>query len=674
VNRLAHEPSLYLRQHADNPVDWYPWGPEALDRAAAEDIPLLVSIGYSSCHWCHVMAHESFEDPEIAAVLNDRFVCIKVDREERPDIDALYMNATLLLARQGGWPMTVFATPDGRPYFAGTYFPPVSRGSMPGFADVCTWMADVYRDRTDEVDAQATEIVAHIARGAERAAAGAPVRPDTIEASLAGMVSAFDTAQGGFGGAPKFPPSNVLEFLVSARVGQPARDMALVTLRRMADGGIRDHLSGGFHRYAVDDRWLVPHFEKMLYDNALLARAYIGAARADTDPRWREIAEQTLDYLVAEMELPGGGFAASQDADSPGGEGAFFVWTPSEISALMPEAEAHAVMLRFGITDAGNFEGRNILHAALPIPMVAAIIGSDPEPLIAAGLAAMRAARATRAAPARDDKLVVAWNGLAIAAFADAGTLFGRGDYVETAARAADRILDDLVIDGRLFRTLQNGTARHLGQLEDYADLAHGLLQLYAATFAPRWLTAARTLADDMVGRFADQNGGFFATGSDAPALLVRLRDVDDQPTPSGNSQAASVLCRLAGLTGRTDLLELAESAIAGVAGDIPRVPLSFGTALGVIDALSGPRREIAIVGAHGDPRTEALIAAARAGSGAGDVIAVGDPADSDRMADVPLLAARGLVDGAPAAYVCEHFSCQSPVQSPDELSRQLVG
>ncbi len=673
MNRLAHETSLYLRQHADNPVDWYPWGTEALDRAAAEDRPLLISIGYSSCHWCHVMAHESFEDPATAAVMNDHFVCIKIDREERPDLDAFYMQATLLLARQGGWPMTVFATPDGRPYFTGTYFPPVNRGSMPGFADVCRWMAEVYRDRGDDVEAQARELIAHIARIAERTATVPPIGTDTIELALAGMIQAFDTAQGGFGGAPKFPPSNVLQFLLESQCAPEARDMAEITLRRMADGGLRDQLCGGFHRYAVDDLWLVPHFEKMLYDNALLARAYVTAAR-DGDPRWREIAEQTLDYLLAEMELPGGGFAAAQDADSPGGEGAYFVWTPDEIQALVPPDQARAVMLRFGVTAAGNFEGRSILHAALPLPLVAERLGADPEPLIAAALPVLRDARRRRAAPARDDKLVAAWNGLAIAALADAAVVFARGDYLAAATRAADRILAELIVDGRLYRTLQDGVAANPGQLEDYADVAHGLLQLYAAGFDARWLSAATDLADAMCTLFADPDGGgFFATGSDVPSLHVRLRDLEDQPAPGGNGQAASVLVRLAGLTGNTDLLDRATAAVAQVADDIPRVPLSFGVTLGVIDALARPRREVAVVGAAADPRTADLVAAARAHLGPGDVLASGDPADPTTITAVPLLVDRPLVDGAPAAYVCERFACQAPVTDPETLVAALT-
>ena len=674
MNRLADEPSLYLRQHADNPVDWYPWGPEALARAAAENRPLLISIGYSSCHWCHVMAHESFEDPATAAVMNDHFVCIKIDREERPDLDAFYMQATVMLARQGGWPMTVFATPDGRPFFAGTYFPPTNRGSMPGFADVCRWMAEVYRDRGDDVEAQATDLVDHIARLSARAVATDQAPWEIVDVALAGMVGAFDHAQGGFGGAPKFPPSCVLQFLLESIPAPEAREIAEVTLRRMADGGIRDHLGGGFHRYAVDDRWLVPHFEKMLYDHALLARAYVTAARHGDAPRWREVAEQTLDWLLGEMALPGGGFAAAQDADSPGGEGAYFVWTPDEIAALLPPDQAQAAMLRFGITPEGNFEGRTVLHAALPLPMVAEVIGSDPEPLIDAAVPVLTAARSRRPAPARDDKLIAAWNGLAIAALADASVVFDRPDYLAAAERAAERILDALIVDGRLHRTLHDGVPANLGQLEDYADVILGLLRLYAARFDARWLTAATGLADDMCTLFGDADGaGFFATGADAPVLHVRLRDVDDQPTPGGTGQAAAVLIALTGITGRTDYLDAAGGALGQVAGDIGRVPLSFGTTLGAIVALGRRRREIAVVGASDDPRTAELVHTARAHLAPGDVLASGDPADGATVTAVPLLAGRPLVDGAPAAYVCEGFVCQAPVTTPGALTAALA-
>jgi len=677
MNRLAGETSLYLRQHADNPVDWYPWGPEAFARAAAEHRPLLISIGYSSCHWCHVMAHESFEDPAIAAVMNEHFVCIKVDREERPDVDALYMQATLALAHHGGWPMTIFATPDGRPFSAGTYFPPASRGSMPGFPDLCLWMASVYRDRGDDVQSQADELTAHLQTIALRSAAPGALSPAMLADAAAEFARTLDHAHGGFGGAPKFPPSTALEFLLSwDGTPQPdpsTREMALVTLRRMADGGIRDQIGGGFHRYSVDDHWLVPHFEKMLYDNALLARAYAMAADATDDPRWREIAEHTLDYLTREMQLEGGGFASAQDADSPGGEGAFFVWTPDEIRALLPPDQARAAILRFGVTDQGNFEGRSILFAALPLVMLERELGTDPAPLLANATATLYAARCQRPAPARDDKLIAAWNGLAIAAFADAGASFGRPDYLATAERAAEVILDQMIIDGRLYRTFQDGSARHLGQLEDYANLIHGLLQLYRATFSPRWLSTARALADRMIALFADAGGdGFFSSGSDAPRLLVRMRDLEDQPTPAGNSQAASVLVRLAGLTGRTDFIDLADRAIRVVRSDLARFPRGFGTALSVTHQLTACRREIAIVGGPEDPRTVALVQVARRLAGPAAVIACSDPANAAAPTAVPLLADRPLVGGAPAAYVCENFHCLAPVTTPQALADML--
>ena len=678
MNRLASETSLYLRQHAENPVDWYPWGPDALARAAAEDRPLLISIGYSSCHWCHVMAHESFEDPTIAAAMNDHFVCIKVDREERPDVDALYMQATLALARHGGWPMTVFATPDGRPFYAGTYFPPTHRGSLPGFGDLCLWMAGVYRERADDVESQANELTAHLQTIALRRAATDALSPALLVEAAAAFARSLDHAHGGFGGAPKFPPSTALEFLLTwdgAHQSTPTtRDMALLTLRRMADGGIRDQIGGGFHRYSVDDHWLVPHFEKMLYDNALLARAYVTAATATDDPRWREIAEHTLDYLSREMQLPGGGFASAQDADSPGGEGAFFVWTPEEIAALLPADQAGAVMRRFGVTGEGNFEGRSILFAALPIVMLERELGRDPVPLIAEASTTLYAARQQRPAPARDDKLIAAWNGLAIAAFADAGIAFDRPDYLAVAGRTAEVILDQMVVDGRLHRTLQGGIARHLGQLDDYANLIHGLLQLYTATFGCRWLIAAHTLADDMIGLFADPGGdGFFSSGSDAPELVVRMRDLEDQPTPAGNSQAASVLVRLAGLTGQTEFIDRADRAIRVVRDDLTRFPQGFGTALCATHRLTARRREIAIVGALDDPRTAELVRVARRVGGPATVIACGDPDDPDAIAAVPLLAGRPLVDGSPAAYVCENFACRMPVTSPAALHSALT-
>jgi uncharacterized protein len=678
VNRLATESSLYLRQHAENPVDWYPWGPEALARAAEEDRPILLSVGYSSCHWCHVMAHESFEDPDTAAVMNALFVNVKVDREERPDVDALYMQATLQLVGQGGWPMTVFLTPDGRPFYAGTYFPRTARGGLPAFADLCRGIAAAYRDRRDDVEEQAAEVARRISVAAERPPSEQPLEARVLEDAVVGLARVFDPVEGGFGGAPKFPPSLSLEFLLCRLRRRPddhhAREMVERTLGRMAAGGIHDQVGGGFHRYAVDGRWLVPHFEKMLYDNALLARDYAIAHRVTDNPDHARVAQDTLDYLVREMRVPGGGLAAAQDADSPGGEGAFFVWTPDEIAALLPEDQARAVTLRYGVSAEGNFEGRSILHVAASLDEVARRIGADPRPLLAAARETMYAARSARPAPARDDKVVASWNGLAIAAFADAGVILDRPDYVDVATATAAFALDALIVEGRLRRARSGAGAPHLGQLDDHADLCHGLLRLYAATFQPRWLAAARELAARMVELFADPDGGgFFYAGSDGEALVARTRDLEDHPSPAGNSQAAHVLLRLADLTGDPSLEERAVGALRLVHADMGRFPQAFGTALVALDHHLSDSREIAIVGPPEDPRTAALVRAARDGAGPHDALAVGAPDDAEAVAAAPLLADRGPVAGAPAAYVCRRFACEAPVTDPGELTALLA-
>jgi hypothetical protein len=678
VNRLAQESSLYLRQHADNPVDWQPWGDDAFARARAEDRPVLLSVGYSSCHWCHVMAHESFEDPETAAVMNELFVNVKVDREERPDVDALYMQATLALAGQGGWPMTVFLTPEGHPFYAGTYFPRTARGGLPAFADLCRAIAEAYRSRRADVEGHAAEVARRLEAASDRRPATDPLDRQTLEDAVVGLARAFDPVEGGFGGAPKFPPSLALEFLVRRLARRPddhhARQIVDLTLGKMAAGGIYDQVGGGFHRYSVDGQWLVPHFEKMLYDNALLARDYALAHRVTGSPDHARVAQETLDYLLREMRLPGGGFAAAQDADSPGGEGAFFVWTPQELEALLPEAQARAVALRYGVRPEGNFEGKTILRLAAPLDAVSRELGEDARPLLAAARRALYEARSRRPAPARDDKVIAAWNGLAIAAFADAGVILGRGDYIDAAAATAAFALDALVVDGRLRRAHMDGRAHQLGQLDDHADLCHGLLCLYGATFHPRWLAAARDLAARMVELFADPgNGGFFYSGADGEALVARTRDLEDHPTPAGNSQAAHVLLRLAGLTGDAALEERAIGALALVRGEMARFPQAFGTALMALDDHLAERREIAVVGAPDDPRTAELVRAARAGAAPADALAAGDPADAAAADAAPLLRDRPLVGDAPAAYVCEGFACQAPVTSPEELARTLA-
>ena len=674
MNRLANESSLYLRQHADNPVDWYPWGDEAFATARELDRPVLLSVGYSSCHWCHVMAHESFEDADIAAVMNELFVCVKVDREERPDVDALYMQATLGLTGSGGWPMTVFLTPDGAPFFAGTYFPPESRHGMPGFPDVLRHIDQAYRERRGDVEHTAGQLRERLGQAAQREPSTRDLDRRHIDDAVTGLAMAFDMANGGFGGAPKFPPHLALEFLLRIVWADPenhnARQMIETTLHRMADGGIHDQVGGGFHRYSVDAIWLVPHFEKMLYDNALLARVYALAHRVTGEERWREVAERTLDYLLREKQAPDGGFAAAQDADSPGGEGAFFLWSVEQLTEVLTRDEAQAIVLRYGMRPEGNFEGANILHVAAPMEMVAQRVGPDASLLVASALGKLYAARSARPAPARDDKVIASWNGLAIAAFADAGIHLARPDYVDVARRTARFVLDNLLVDGRLHRVWADGAPRHLGCLDDYADLIHGLLCLYEATFEAAWLAEARTLAGAMVELFADEAGaGFFYSGADGEALIARTRDVEDHPTPGGNSQAALALVRLAALTGDATLREMGVTAVRLVNEEMSRYPQAFGTALIALDLATAPdATEVAIVGDPGDGATKALIAAVRAHAGPHATLASGAPSDPEAVEAAPLLRDRPLVDGAPAVYVCRNFTCAAPISDVSQV------
>jgi uncharacterized protein len=677
VNRLARETSPYLRQHAGNPVDWYPWGEEALARAREEDRPVLLSVGYSACHWCHVMAHESFEDPEVAAVMNDLFVNVKVDREERPDVDALYMQATLALTGQGGWPMTVFLTPDGRPFYAGTYFPPSPRGGLPGFVELCQGVAHAYRHRRGDVEHAAGEVGRRLAAGARRSPSRELLTRRLVDDALVGLARQFDPAHGGFGDAPKFPPSLALEFLLRRVWARPddrhAREMAEITLRRMAAGGVYDQVGGGFHRYSVDAVWLVPHFEKMLYDNALLARVYTLAWRLTGEPLYRRVAEETLDYLLREVRGPDGGFCAAQDADTAEGEGAFFTWTQAQLAEALPPEQARAVELRYGVAPPGNFEGATILSVVRPTEEVSRELGRDAEPLLAEARRALYAARARRLAPERDGKVLTGWNGLAVAALADAGALLERPDYLDAARETAAFLLEHLVVDGRLRRVWMEGEARHLGCLDDHADLAHGLLVLYEATFEPRWLAAARELADGILVLFADpEGGGFFYAGADAETLVARTRELEDHPTPAGNSQAAWVLLRLAALTGETALETEAVGALRLVREEMARFPQAFGTALVATDFHTAGPREVAVVGPPDDPATAALLAVARAEAGPAAVLAAGDPGDLAASEAVPLLAGRPLVEGRPAAYVCRGFACRAPVTDPEALRAEL--
>ena len=665
ANQLAHEASLYLRQHAGNPVDWWPWGPGALADARERDVPVLLSVGYSSCHWCHVMAHESFEDPSTAALMNDLFTCVKVDREELPDVDALYMQATVAMTGHGGWPMTVFLTPAGEPFWAGTYFPPQPRQGMPSFTQVLVGVAEAWRERRDQVMKQAGLLVDGLRDQSAVQVTGAPGE-DALAAAVRTLADLYDDAHGGFGGAPKFPPSVAIDLLLrrhwAGRDDGRALAMAVGTLDAMAAGGVFDQVGGGFHRYSVDDIWLVPHFEKMLYDNALLLRDYALAARVTGDDRHGAVAARVADYLLREMRVEGGAFAAAQDADSPGGEGVFFTWTPDEIREVLSPDDARAVIARFGVTDRGNFEGRSILRVV------------DPgAPVAPAALDALYAARARRPAPARDDKVVASWNGLAIGALAEAGIALRRPEWVEAAGQAARFVLDRMVVDGRLMRVHAGGCARHLGTLDDHADMADGLLALYAADFDCAWLDHARGLADAMLRLFADPDGGpFFMSGSDAPPLVARTRDLEDHPAPSGNAQAAWVLARLRMLTGDDRYERAARTAVGAVATQAARWPQAFARALATADLLASPQGEVAIAGAPDDPRTAALVDAARGHAGPYAVVAAGDPSDARTTTAVPLLANRPLLQGAPAAYVCRGFACKAPVSDPAVLISSL--
>jgi uncharacterized protein YyaL (SSP411 family) len=666
-NRLARETSPYLLQHKDNPVDWQAWGPEALAEARERDVPLLISIGYSACHWCHVMERESFEDPDTAALMNELFVPIKVDREERPDVDAIYMEAVQAMTGQGGWPLNAFATPDQVPFFAGTYFPPAPRPGMPSWRQVLQAVSDAWNERRDEIVEQGERVRERLGTTATLQPSGRELDPATLDAAVRALADSYDDARGGFGGAPKFPPASTIEFLL----GRGETRMSVGTLNAMARGGIYDQIGGGFARYAVDATWTVPHFEKMLYDNALLARAYLHGFQVTGDPFLRRVAEETLDWALHEMRGPEGGFYSALDADSEGVEGRYYVWTAEQLRATLGELADEAIA-HFGVTEAGNFEGANILTYA----------GPEPERL-AEIRGALLLARAERVRPGLDDKRLTSWNALMISALADAGAVLERADYVEAAVAAADFVLRDLRDeDGRLLRTYNAGRAHVLGYLEDHAFLLEALLTLYEATFDERWFDEARALGDVLIERFADrERGGFFTTADDHEALIARRKDLEDHPIPAGSSSAALGLLRLGALTGEARYEEAGRSVLDLVHPIATRHPTAFGHALQALQFAIGPVREVAIVG----PEPESLLQIVRARFRPTTVLAGGVPDDAPAArsgepgrraggiaAGVPLLEGRTPVDGRAAAYVCERFVCQRPVTDPTGLATAL--
>jgi uncharacterized protein YyaL (SSP411 family) len=686
-NRLAHETSPYLLQHKDNPVDWYPWGEEALARAKAEDKPIFLSIGYAACHWCHVMEHESFEDPATARVMNDLYVSVKVDREERPDLDSIYMNAVVALTGQGGWPMSVWLTPDGEPFYGGTYFPPQPRHNLPAFTQVLLGVHEAWTKRRDSVLNGAKEITAHLrsALAAEAAGAGLPTREDLAEVVKA-LWRSYDWRDHGWGNAPKFPQPMTIEFLLRYHTltGESTPlEMATKTLRAMGRGGMYDQLGGGFHRYSVDAHWLVPHFEKMLYDNSQLARVYLHAWQLTRDPEFRRIAEETLDYVQREMTAPGegGGFYSSSDADSEGEEGKFFIWSEAEIAAALG-AESEFFTTFYGVTKAGNFEGHNILFVA-----------QEPTAEALARLAPLRRAlfelRAKRVPPGLDDKILAGWNGLMLAAFAEAATVLGRDDYGETARRNADFLLGTLRTENdRMLRSWrrmppspggrgaggegggEGGQSKLNGYLEDYTHVAEGLLALYEATFDARYFTAARELMETAFTHFADPAGGFFDTSDDHEQLVLRPKDTQDNATPSGNAMAATVLFKLGALTGERRYIEAAERALAAVAPLLARFPTGFGQWLSAAAFMLGQPKEVALVGDPAQADMRALLDAVFSDYRPFKVVALKRNGEDS---PISLLEGRQQRDGKATASVCVNFACLLPVTEAEALRAQLV-
>ena len=678
-NRLINETSPYLLQHAHNPVDWYPWGEEALARARDEDRPILLSIGYSACHWCHVMERESFENDAIAELMNQHFVNIKVDREERPDLDAVYMEAVQMLTGSGGWPMTVFLTPDGKPFYGGTYFPPVDRHNMPGFPRLLETVAQAYRNSHAEIQRVTGQLTEQMGRTANMPRGTGALDESILHGAYNQLATNFDYQNGGVGSAPKFPQAMTLEVLLRYHAhGHNDRALAMLelTLEKMARGGIYDQVGGGFHRYSTDSFWLVPHFEKMLYDNALLARLYLHAWLATGRSLYRRITEETLDYVLRDMTGKHGGFFSATDADSEGEEGKFFIWSPDEIVAVLGAEDAALFNGFFGVTQRGNFEGKNILNITVRAAEFADRQGIPLERLvnvIQRGKRALWQERENREHPLLDDKALASWNGLMLRAFAEAGAALERQDYLDAAARNAEFLLMALRPDGQLLRTYREGQAKLPGFLEDYSFVADGLLSLYEATFERRWLDAAVELADRMIELFWDESAGaFYDTGRDHEELVVRPRDVFDNAQPCGGSVASDLLLRLSVITGNEDYASKSVSPLCSLAELMGRAPAGTGRWLAALDFYLSTPKEVAVIGPAGDPATADLLRTVNGRYLANRVI-VGANDESDATGSgLPLLEGRGMVDGRPTAYVCENYACRLPVTDAEALAGQL--
>jgi uncharacterized protein YyaL (SSP411 family) len=688
-NRLAQEKSPYLLQHAGNPVDWYPWGVEALARAREEDRPILLSIGYSACHWCHVMERESFEDPETAALMNRSFVNIKVDREERPDLDGIYMKAVQVLTGRGGWPLTAFLTPDGKAFYGGTYFPPEPRHGMPSFRQVLAAVMDAYRNRRDEVERGSDQLLsaispeAHPGGGATGTGPGEiPTRdeilPGTLDHAFQFLRGRFDPAHGGFGPAPKFPQPTTLEFLLRhfQRAQEPeALETVLHTLRSMSRGGMRDHLGGGFHRYSVDARWLVPHFEKMLYDNGLLARVYLHAYQITGDPELGEVVSSTLDYILEDLTDPLGGFYSARDADSEGEEGLFYLWTPGEVDDVLGQEAGERFRRVYDVTEGGNFEGRNILNLRRSLTAVADSEGMEARELeeeMARARVKLKDRRSGREAPFRDEKVLTAWNSFVLRALAEAGVVLGRDDYLQAARKNANFLLDSLRPEGRLLRGWKEGAGKIPAFLEDYAGLGNALLTLHEATLEARWLNEARAQTEAILDLFWDAEAGiFYDTPRDGERLILRPRDVMDNATPSGNSMAVELLLRSGRTFGGDRYLEAAKRALGPEAGAMGRYPSAFGRLLSVLASSLDAPLEVVLLGSPGDPGMASMLREAHRPYAPNRVLLGGEP---DALPSLPLLQGRTQRDGRPTAYVCRDFTCSPPIVDPEELAREMGG
>jgi uncharacterized protein YyaL (SSP411 family) len=680
TNKLIDETSPYLIQHAHNPVYWYPWGQEAIEKSRNEDKPILLSVGYAACHWCHVMEHESFENEAIAQLMNDNFICIKVDREERPDIDAIYMNAVQMMTGHGGWPMTVFLTPELKPFYGGTYYPPVDRQGMPGFPRVLLAMAEAYKTKREDVASSADSITAELQKTNRFYPNNDMLTSDVFNEAYNALYAGFDKTYGGFGRAPKFPPSMTLMFLLRyyQRTNTPeAMHMVEVTLHRMANGGMYDHLGGGFARYSVDNYWLVPHFEKMLYDNALLARVYLQAYQATKRPLYRQVAEEILEYVMRDLTDRAGGFYSSEDADSEGVEGKFYVWTRAEALEILGTQEGEIFCEFYDITESGNFEhGTSIINTPHNIENFAERKNLSVEELnkiLASGKKKLFYVREERVRPGLDNKVLTAWNGLMLTAFAEAANILGRDDYRAVAQRNADFILASLMENGRLLRTYKEGKAKLNGYVEDYAYVIEGLLATYEATFDLKYFNEARTLADKMIEQFWDEKEeGFFFTSSDHEELITRTKDYFDNAIPSGNSVAALALQKLSLLSADTSYQKYALAILRIAKQFMSRYPTAFGFMLCSLDFYLSEPKEIAIVGSTDSHEVRLFIEEIYSRFIPNKVLAASESGDTAATQAIQLLAEKTAVENNPTVYVCRNYTCLAPATSVQELSDRL--